>query len=202
MTAYPLTWPAGWRRSKSRKRATFSKNHNRVTIAEGIRRVKAELIRLGIDVHTEGLVMISSHLRVRKDGGPISDQREPEDPGVAVYWKKPKDAQHKVMAVDLYDKVADNLAALAATLEAMRAIERHGGAVILERAFTGFLALPAPNTWRAVLGYAEQTTPTLAMVKEVYCKKAMLEHPDKQGGSEPRMKELNWAMEEAKRELA
>ena len=38
------------------------------------------------------------------------------------------------MAIDAYTRTADNLAAVAATLEAMRAIERHGGAQILERA--------------------------------------------------------------------
>jgi len=47
------------------------------------------------------------------------------------------------MAIDIYDTVAGNLAAVAATLDAMRAIERHGGAQILKRAFQGFKALPS-----------------------------------------------------------
>jgi hypothetical protein len=91
---------------------------------------------------------------LRNDGLPLSKQREPEDPGVAVYWKT--DGKSLVIAADCYTKIADNLAAVAATLDAMRAIERHGGAAILERAFTGFTALPAPMTgqkpWRDVLG--------------------------------------------------
>jgi hypothetical protein len=46
-------------------------------------------------------------------------------------------------------RAADNLAAIAATLEAMRAIDRHGGATILNRAFTGFTALPPPaDCWK------------------------------------------------------
>jgi len=58
------------------------------------------------------------------------------------------------MAIDRYDRVADNLAAVAATLDAMRAIERHGGATILERAFSGFTALAAPAGlhWSEILG--------------------------------------------------
>ena len=78
----------------------------------------------------EGDSIISTNLKLRLDGLPRSDQKEPDDPGVAVYWQrlsKPK----KVMAIDLYDRIADNLAAIGATLNAMRAIERHGGALIL-----------------------------------------------------------------------
>ncbi|MCA9466883.1 MAG: hypothetical protein KC643_15770 [Nitrospira sp.] len=63
------------------------------------------------------------------DGFPRSGQRAPEDPGIEVYCKKPKDPIHKIMTVDQYRKVKDNSAAMAAT---MRAIERHVGAVILD----------------------------------------------------------------------
>jgi len=48
------------------------------------------------------------------------------------------------MAIDRYSTVEGNLAAIAATLDAMRAIERHGATVILERTFADFMALPAP----------------------------------------------------------
>ena len=54
-------------------------------------------------------------------------------------------------------QVEESLAAIAATLDAMRAIERHGGARVLERAFTGFTAVPAPDArkhWREVFGFA------------------------------------------------
>lgn len=46
---------------------------------------------------------------------------------------------------DAHTRTRDNLAAIVATLEAMRAIERHGGAQIFERAFTGLRALPKPS---------------------------------------------------------
>lgn len=213
MTAYPLTWPSGWKRTlaAARKHAKFSKKtreyypsgnysylrSSAVTIAEGTKRVLSELRSMGLDRDD---ILISTNLELKLDGLPRSNQKEPADPGVAVYWKKRKDAQHKVMAIDLYDTIADNLAALAATLSAMRAIERHGGAVILERAFLGFAALPAPNTWRAVMRLGEGSTPTIEFVRGVYRMLSRTRHPDT-GGSESEMKELNWAMAEAEREL-
>ena len=209
MTKYPLTWPSGWRRTATRIEARFNKKvytayqgmtggYNRktqITIAEGTNRVMEQLRAFGV---LEGDAIISSNLVLRLDGLPRGDQNEPSDPGVAVYWQRAGDKTHKVMAIDLYDRVADNLAAIAATLDAMRAIERHGGAMILERAFTGFEALPSPNDWRHVLGFKD--TPTLEQAKGRYKDLAMSAHPDR-GGSETRMKELNAAWESAQREL-
>ena len=97
-------------------------------------------------------LVISSDLQLRLDGFPKSSQREPDDPGVvAVYWIDA--GESRCMAIDRYDRIADNLAAVAATLDAMRAIERHGGAEILNRAFTGFTALPSSaESWWGILG--------------------------------------------------
>lgn len=167
--AFPLSWPVGWKRTPTaaRDRARFRKasrknwdgtwqNQRDLTIAEAVERVRAELQRMGI--HADDLV-ISSNLELRLDGLPRSNQREPADPGVAVYWTDRyfKNEPPRCMAIDRYDRVADNLAAVAATLEAMRAIERHGGAAILERAFSGFAALPSPvaESWRDVLDPAD-----------------------------------------------
>lgn len=214
MTNFPLAWPAGWKRTlaSSRKGAKFSKKsyvpyqsspggYNRsveVSIAEGTKRVLEQLRALGV---RDGDEIISTNLELRLDGLPRGNQKEPADPGVAVYWKKGKDTQHKVLAIDCYTRIADNLAAIAATLDAMRAIERHGGAVILERAFSGFVSLPAPNTWRAVLGFQEGGWVSLERARAEYRELAMTHHPDK-GGSESKMKELNWAMAEAEKELS
>lgn len=213
MTAYPLTWPSGWKRTaaSARKHAKFSKKtreyyssgngsylrSSAVTIAEGTKRVLKELQSMGLDRDD---ILISTNLELKLDGLPRSNQKEPADPGVAVYWKTRGDAQHKVMAIDLYDTIADNLAAVAATLDAMRAIERHGGAVILERAFTGFACLPAPNTWRAVMGLSDAIPCTLDGARMIYRRLSRTYHPDV-GGSESKMAELNWAMAEAEREL-
>lgn len=206
MKSYPLHWPSGWRRTPTRKDAKFNQKgstiaggsyRGKVSISEGTKRILYQLGMFGV---AEGDAIISTNLKLRLDGLPKGDQSEPGDPGVAVYWQRAKDTQHKVMAIDRYDRVADNLAAIAATLEAMRAIERHGGAIILERAFTGFLALPAPNTWRHVMGLAEAGRPTLQEAKTLYTMLSKQRHPDK-GGTQAQMSELNWAWDQAQKEL-
>lgn len=213
MKAFPLQWPSGWKRTSRRTNAKFNQRvksyssevlhyyKGTVTISAGTQRVLKQLSMLEV---VEGDAIISTNLKLRLDGLPYVYQKEPTDPGVAVYWRTRGETVHKVMAVDRYERVADNLAALAATLEAMRAIERHGGAVILERAFTGFLALPAPNTWRAVLGFSEDDRVTLQQAKTAYRVEAGKYHPDKLDvglGDPSKMTELNWAWAEAQKEL-
>ncbi|WP_197091036.1 J domain-containing protein [Herbaspirillum chlorophenolicum] len=168
---------------------------------EGVQRVLAELDRMG---YTRDDVVISTNVPVRLDGLPRSDRGEPFDSGAAVYWRTRK-GENKVMAIDVYDRVADNLAAVAATLDAMRAIERHGGAVVLDRAFSGFTALPAPGQtvkrdWQDVLGLRSVALPTREQVKAAYRALASMHHPDK-GGSEAMMAELNVAQDEALKEI-
>jgi len=99
-----------------------------------------------------------------------------------------------VMAVDRYHTIADNLAALAATLEAMRAIERHGGAVVMDRAFEGFAALPAPNSprnWWEVLGISEGAS--IDQIKDAWRVGVNKFHPDKPGGSHDAVAAINVA---------
>jgi hypothetical protein len=159
--AYPLQWPEGWKRTAPNERgyARFRRaskkdwqgnwqNQRELSINEATLRVRKELQCMG--VHDDDVV-ISTNLVLRLDGGPRSGQSEPNDPGVAVYWQHK--GNRRCIAIDQYTKVTGNLAAIAATLDAMRAIERHGGAEILDRAFTGFVALPAPSdAWWTVLG--------------------------------------------------
>lgn len=188
--AYPLAWPTGWKRTGHRTAADFGTVHlpeggtwkrkRELTIAEATGRVLDELRRMRVSQRD---VIISTNLRLRNDGLPLSKQREPEDPGVAVYWKK--DGKSLVIAADCYTKIADNMAAVAATLDAMRAIKRHGGAAILERAFTGFAALPPPiagkRPWRQVLGFDLDYTPTADDVRAQYRIRRSETHPDKGG---------------------
>jgi hypothetical protein len=86
----------------------------------------------------------------------------------------------------------------------MRAIERHGGAQILDRAFTGFTALPAPTAkrhWREVFGYTAIPGVTRAMLRATYRRLASERHPDRAGGSDAAMSELNVALAEAEKEI-
>ncbi|MGH9644186.1 MAG: J domain-containing protein [Terriglobales bacterium] len=153
-----------------------------------------ELALFGI---AEADVLISSNVRTRLDGMPRSDQAEPADPGVAVYWRAGK--QQRCMAIDRYTRVPDNLAAIAATLEAMRAIERHGGASILDRAFSGFIALPAPEQWFQVLGVSSHAA--REEIEAAHRRLAMQHHPDR-GGEDAQMARVNAARDEGLRQVA
>lgn len=200
-TAFPLTWPVGWKRCTSRTRAKFVgkiggygpgepgsrewRPKQALSIEQATRRVLDELKRFGIP---DWNVIISTNLELRNDGLPRSGQRAPTDPGAAVYWKK--DKQQRCMAIDRYDRVQDNLAAIAATLDAMRAIERHGGAAILDRAFTGFTALPAPEQPFQVLGVGANASKE--EVERAYRLLASKHHPDR-GGDEQQMARINRA---------
>jgi hypothetical protein len=191
-TRYPLQWPEGWKRTQSyqRKTATFSRQGKALTVFDGVQRVLDELQRLG--VHQDD-VIVSTNLQTRLDGLPRSNQARPYDPGVCVYWK-PAKSPMRCMAIDRYNEVQDNLAAVAATLEAMRSIERHGGAAILDRAFTGFAALPAPaagrRDWWVVLGVAETAGPV--EIRAAHRVLAQTNHPDR-GGDPALMAEINTA---------
>jgi len=210
-TRYPLCWPKDWKRTTSRTRAQFGKANaryadgvklydgkSRLSIDDSFRRIEYEMERFGVDLET---VLVSTNLRTNMRGLPTGASGEPSDPGVAVYWTLKGKAQ--CMAIDRYDRVADNLAAVAATLEALRAIERHGGGSILERAFLGFAQLPASieKPWREVFGFG-LSTPTIPIVEQRFRTLAQEAHPDKQNGSHERMTELNAARVAALAELA
>jgi hypothetical protein len=209
--AYPLSWPDGWKRAKVRAGAKFNKREEQkynlqgqpmfrgkkdLSVADAVQRVLGELEHMG--VHDDDII-ISTNVPLRLDGMPRSD-REPGDPGAAVYWQKKPHAM-RCMAIDQYTRVADNLAAIAATLEAMRAIERHGGATILERAFLGFAALPekASQPWREVLGIEGRAT--LELVESRFRTLVKVRHPDV-GGSDEEFQKLQQAREAARMELS
>lgn len=192
---HPLYWPPGWRRTDAhqRERAKFGKGERQyasdpaggswvrfknLTINDGLKRVMHELQRMGVDPDD---VVISSNLRLRLDGLPASAQTNPDDCGAAVYWRHGSGT--RCMAIDRYDRVQDNLAAIAATLDAMRAIDRHGGATIMDRAFQGFVALPAPRAWWQVLELSGPH-PTRTEIDSAHRRLISKHHPDKGGDAD------------------
>lgn len=195
ISAYPLQWPAGWKRTESYRRteAKFSKGGqgNRLNVGNGAERVYRELRAMGVSEHT---IVVSSDLRLRLDGLPYADQTTSRlDPGVAVYWTDGQ--QQRCMAIDRYTRIADNLAAIAATIEAMRAIERHGGATILNRAFQGFTALPAPESWWQVLGLKSPSA-TKAEIEAAHRALIMKHHPDRPDGDTEKASRINRARDQ------
>lgn len=154
--AYPLAWPQGRprRRPQDRKPGKFGKGERRyvgdhsyttkssLTVADAIRRLQDELDRLGAR-----LPVISSNVELRLDGLPRSGQREPEDPGVCVYFQLA--GKPHAMPCDTYDRVADNIDAVAEHIKATRAIDRYGVASIADLVTAARRELASGTAWRA-----------------------------------------------------
>lgn len=176
--AYPLTFPPGRERSKWPEQSRF-----RVTLGQAIKEVQVEVERLG----GRDLV-ISSNLALRRDGMPYASGAQPQDKGVAVYFtynKKPM-----CFACDRWNRIEDNMRGIAKTIDALRGIERWGSGQMVEQAFTGFLALPAPEQPWQVLGVSSQASTT--EIEAAYKRLASEHHPDK-GGDSYTMARINTA---------
>lgn len=195
--AYPLAWPHGWPRSRYRIVAPFFKgagdSKKQLTIDQARISLSHELALL-----PARSIVISTNLKLRLDGFPYSGQRNPDDQGVAVYFTRK--GKQQVIACDTYTRIADNIRAIAKTVEAMRGIERWGCSELLDRAFTGFDALPPPiitpqkRAWWEVLGV--QPDADAKVVGARYRELARKEHPDLRGGDGSRMAEINRAFDE------
>lgn len=194
VNAYPLSWPQGRPRTEAsaRKRASFGwtgasaptstgyRSKQPLTIAVGTGRVYRELERMGVPDFS---AVLSTNVELNRHGVPYSGRRAPEDPGVAIYFKL--DGVPIVLACDLWDRVADNLAAVAAHIGALRGIERWGVGS-LAQSFAGFMALPerAGHTpWWTVLGLDAPTRDRVA-VRAAFALAARKAHPDVGGSHE------------------
>lgn len=171
ITNYPLSWPVSWGRTKyfDRKSSQFGK-HSIIS--------SARILENEIRLMRGSNMIISTNLRVRNDGIPYSNQRMPDDPGVAVYfdWKK----KPIVFACDKYKTVEDNLWAIVKHLEALRGQERWGVGS-LDQAFAGYMALPDPEqrNWWEVLHVPQ--TASNDEIRQAYLRLAKQYHPDAGG---------------------
>src|SRR5271170_6432852 len=120
--AYPLQWPFG----RPRKMYPDSSKFGNRTIDQAINILRKQITMLG-----GGTAVISSNMRLRLDGYPYSNQAQPSDKGVAAYFTY-KD-RPMCFACDRWDKVQDNVYAIAMTIEAMRGIERWGSGSMVEQ---------------------------------------------------------------------
>ncbi len=210
---FPLQWPDGWSRTApdERKRSRFvNQRKERLGVTLALNEVLAELRRMGASN-----VVLTSNLPTRRDGLPYGDGRA-GDPGIAV-WFVLRD-QERVFACDCWTTPADNMHAIALSIEALRGLERWGAADVVARAFAGFRALPAgddahagtrsdPHTkrhWRDVLDVRSTdltNVDLLAIVKARYRNLMKTAHPDAGAASSARAVELNIALEEATKDL-
>lgn len=198
---YPLYWPLSQPRTREldRRKALFQ-----VSFAEARQDLLFEIARLdGVDLKD---VVLSMNVPTRRDGLPQVPDREPSDPGVAVYFARGK--RPYVIACDAFYKVHWNVRAIGATIGALRTIERHGTTSLVDQAFSGFAQLPAAGgtavarDWRDVLGLVgvPRERITVDGLTTVYRQLARVHHPDL-GGDAVKFRELADALEAAKREI-
>jgi hypothetical protein len=200
-TAYPLAWPDGWPRTPAAAQMDGRFNFKKVSYQTGDRRpytfaqardaLFAELRKM-----TSGSVVLSTNYQISPTTGlPRADRRPPADFGVAIYFVR--NGKHIAMACDRYTRAEENMNSLRLAIEAMRQLERHGGGLMADRAFTGFAALPPPKSCWEILGLQPGASPDaiLAAWRDL----ARRAHPD-QGGSDAAMADLNRARDEALKE--
>lgn len=201
---YPLCWPVGIPRTpvQKRERARF---HRRVdieggsykrkvetTLYQGVSFVRDELARFGA-VN----VVISTNVPTRKDGLPDSGACEPDDSGVAVYFRLKGEV--RCLQCDGWNRVADNLCAIGHTIAAKRG-EIRWKAGTAAQLWAGYKALPAMDakaTWWAILGFAQPPI-SVDVARAKYETRIFAAHPDR-GGNANQAAEINAAMTEAER---
>lgn len=193
---YPLVWPDGWPRAKSRTSGPYQVSQDRALqdLHRTLRLMRA------------GHVVVSTNILIRKtDGLPRSGQRIPDDPGVALYFERKR--EQLCMACDRYDEVRSNIRAIGLALEGLRAVERAGVTELLDRAFQGFARLssgsPRTRDFREVLDLDREWPDVL--YAETFLAKHFREatakaHPDR-GGTDAAMREVIEAHETALRVL-
>jgi hypothetical protein len=214
--ACPLCWPEGWPRTPAHVQEAGNqfkvagdapeglgwRPRRFITFERARRLLRDELGRLGATN-----VVLSTNVPLRNDGEPRSshaDKRQ-ADPGVAVYFMLK--GRQMVMAQDSYSWLAANTRSLGLAIEALRSLERHGGGKMMERAFAGFAALPAPDgvmpkrAWWVVMNYSEDPDERLDLspdeVDARFRVLAKRRHPDVHGGSIEAFQELQDARDEA-----
>jgi hypothetical protein len=191
--AYPLQWPVGYKRTKSRTYSRFNQSADKAQ-----QFLRKELSRLGATS-----IVVSSNVPIRQDGQMYADamrraKQMENDPGVAVYFNYK--GQQVVLCCDTYSKVWENVYAIGKTVENLRAIERYGVSDFLARSFTGFAELPESvvtpykRPWHEVLEVSPMAN--TIQIKEAYRKMSFKTHPD-QGGSSEAFQEVKEAYENA-----
>lgn len=191
--AYPVAWPAGRPKEGGRKQAQWKSGGAKLDFDQAVRRLREQVnaITRGGQPWRVLEQTLSTNFELRVDGRPRRDRGRPIDQAVAFYFEF--DDQPHVLACDRFDRLEDNIAAIAAHIEALRGQERWGVAD-MKQAFAGHVALPAPEQWWQTLGVGMQAT--RAEIEQAYRAKARTAHPDA-GGSDTAMARLNAARDVA-----
>lgn len=171
VTAYPLAWPFGWKRTKFPHTSAFTRKGfgtSRDFLLDEIERLGAKN------------VILSTNIELRLDGIPYANKREPSEKGVAVYFFLNK--KDVVLACDKWDKIEHNLWAIAKHIESIRGQGRWGVGTV-EQAFQGYTALPENTSHKDYFaGISDYKSHFKTLAKEM--------HPDK-GGDAKEFSEMN-----------
>lgn len=176
-TAYPLCWPAGWPTTQYRETSRFNTD-----LSKALNKLKHEIVLMG----GKDVVLSSNY---------TLGASNPKEPGVVAYFTW----QGLQMAIpcDRWNKIHDNVQAIALTVEAMRGMERWGAKHMIKAMFTGFKALPSSEkAWWVVLHVPHNAHPDI--VKASYRDLAKIHHPDN-GGNADAFREVQAAYEQWER---
>ena len=185
ITAYPLSWPFGWKRTRYPDESRFG----RKSFAEG----RDDLL-YEIEERLKGhSVVLSTNIELRLDGLPYGNRAQPDDKGVAVYFKLNK--KDVALACDKWHRIEDNMRAIFKHIEALRGQDRWGVGT-LDQAFQGYTAIP--ETTKPQHDYFKDVTHF--GLKAHYRHLAKKMHPDK-GGSQSEFSEMNRQYQERITEL-
>ncbi|MBP6876590.1 MAG: DnaJ domain-containing protein [Phenylobacterium sp.] len=195
--AFPLAWPDGWPRTsptdqvdgRFRFKRPTDNGRRPWTFAAARSALVEELARL-TDLDD---AVISSNWPLDRKGHARADARRPADEAIAIYFTR--GGRQFAMACDRYVRAEENMRSLTLAIDAMRQLERHGGGVMMEKAFAGFAALPPPPSCWEILGL--QPGASDDQVDAAYRARARHAHPDR-GGSNAAMASLNAARDAAR----
>jgi len=184
--AFPLHWPPQWPRDQHPRRSNFAQS-----IASARHNLMNELRKLGA-----GNIVISSNAELTRTGDIAGRQRYLDDTGVAVYFTI--NGQERCIPCDEWDRLQDNLHAIALTIGALRGIARWGSPGMVDAAFAGFDALPAQASsgtpWWEILGV--DRTASKDVIAMAYRRLVKTAHPDA-GGDADRFVRIQHAYEQA-----
>jgi hypothetical protein len=183
----PLQWPSDWPRSKVAVTSKFQQH----SLMQACDRLHKEFSLLG----GVSNLIITSNQPIGRNGGYVSGRPDDGDYGVAIYFKR--NGRDTVMARDAFYPNADNIWSIALAVEAMRALHRHGGEGLTDKAFVGMVALPPPKPWWEVLHVSKDAP--IGVIEAIFRELAKSAHPDK-GGDPAKWHELQSAIDAARRE--
>lgn len=118
--AYPLDWPAGWKRSHAWVISVGKPDWQPRSMTESLRELDRVLSAIG---GRDALLSTNLAGRRRDNGLPLANQAQPKDRGAALRFTM--GGELREIATDAWQRVEDNIWALAQTLAALRAPDRY-----------------------------------------------------------------------------